>query len=282
MQLQREQIVELPDGVQLWTATGGEGLPVVCCHGGPGLWDYLGDLAALLDDAHRVVRFDQRGCGRSTGTDRPFTLTQAVEDLDHLRQALDVERWAVLGHSWGAELALRYAAAHPDRTTAVVYLAGVGAGVDWREPYVAERDRRLAADLPRWQELTDRPRNPQEEQEWCLLQWRLDFSPAGNPRDGAAALWRTRPAGTVMNRRANRELTADSATHDLLEVAQHVQAPVVLLQGADDPRPWSATDGLLAALPRSRRIVLDHAGHAPWAERPTAVQAAVLQALASR
>jgi proline iminopeptidase len=92
VRLQREQLVELPDGAKLWTATSGGGPPVVCCHGGPGLWDYLADLAALLDDSHLMVRFDQRGCGRSTGADGPFTLAQAVADLEQLRQALSVDR----------------------------------------------------------------------------------------------------------------------------------------------------------------------------------------------
>jgi proline iminopeptidase len=282
VQHQREQFVELPDGTQLRVETSGEGPPVVCCHGGPGLWDYLGDLAALLDGSHLVVRFDQRGCGRSTSPDGPFTVAQAVDDLERLRQAMGLDRWAVLGHSWGAELALRYAAAHPDRTTAVACLAGVGAGAAWRQPYIVERNRRLGAELPRWQQLGSRRRTPDEEKEWCLLQWRPDFSPAGDAEGHAAALWRTRPSGTVVNGRANRELAADSANQDLLEVAQHVEAPVILVQGADDPRPWTATDGLLNAMPQARRIVVEQAGHAPWRERPEEVQAATLEAMTPR
>lgn len=281
MQPERERFVQLPDGTRLWTAASGQGAPVVCLHGGPGLWDYLRDLAALLDKSHLVVRFDQRGCGRSTGPDGVFTIAQAIDDVERLRKAFGIDRWAVLGHSWGAELALRYAAAHPARTTAVVCLAGVGAGDAWRDPYVAERNRRLGDQLGRWQELTERHRTSEEEQEWCLLQWRPDFSPAGDPDAHAAALWKTRPGGTVVNRRANRELGADSAGQALLEVAQHVDAPVLLVQGAEDPRPWTSTDGLTAALPRARRVVLDRAGHAPWAERPDAVKAATLETLSA-
>ncbi len=242
----------------------------------------MGDLAALLDGSHLVVRFDQRGCGRSTSPDGPFTVAQAVDDLERLRQAMGLDRWAVLGHSWGAELALRYAAAHPDRTTAVACLAGVGAGAAWRQPYIVERNRRLGAELPRWQQLGSRRRTPDEEKEWCLLQWRPDFSPGGDAEGHAAALWRTRPSGTVVNGRANRELAADSANQDLLEVAQHVEAPVILVQGADDPRPWTATDGLLNAMPQARRIVVEQAGHAPWRERPEEVQAATLEAMTPR
>jgi len=88
VQHQREHFVELPNGTQLWAATSGEGPPVVCCHGAPGLWDYLDDLADLLDASHLFVRFDQRGCGRSTDPDGPFTVVQAVDDLERLRTCL--------------------------------------------------------------------------------------------------------------------------------------------------------------------------------------------------
>ena len=137
-------VVRLRDGAELLTAVSGTGPPVVCLHGGPGLWDYLAPLAALLDDTFTVVRFDQRGCGRSTGHDGPFTIEQAVDDLDQVRAALGFSRWAVAGHSWGAELALRYAARHQDRTTAVAYIAGVGAGTGGPPP--CRRPRHLPCD----------------------------------------------------------------------------------------------------------------------------------------
>lgn len=271
----------LEDGAQLWTVTSGAGPPVVLCHGGPGLWDYLGALAVLLEGEHTVVRFDQRGCGRSTGQEGPFTIARAVDDLDQVRRALGIDRSAVVGHSWGAELALRYAAQHPERTTAVGYLAGVGAGDGFKATYVAEWKRRMGPDRRRWQELDERSRTPAEEQEWCQLQWRTDFSPTSDPAAHARALWATRPAGALINRRANRELWADRASQDLLALVRNLPVPVLVMAGEDDPRPWSATDDLVAALPRARRVVLERAGHAPWAEQPAQVQQLVLQALQS-
>ncbi len=271
------RLVTLRDGATLWAAVSGTGPPVVCCHGGPGLWDYLAPLGSLLDDVFTVVRFDQRGCGRSTGGG-PFTIAQAVYDLDQLREALGFDRWAVVGHSWGAELALRYAASHPGRTTGVVYVAGVGVGNGFRAAYVAERDRRLGADLERWAELRARDRTPAEEHEWCLLQWRPDFSPA-TAAQHAQALWDTRPPGIAVNAIANRELSADRETEDLLKIAPQVTCPVRMLFGADDPRPWSATDSLLAVLPNADRLILEHAGHTPWAEQPDDVRQAILETL---
>ena len=275
-------VVRLRDGAELWTTVSGIGPPVVCLHGGPGLWDYLESLSTLLDDQFTVIRFDQRGCGRSTADDGPFTIEQAVDDLDQVRAALGFDRWAVAGHSWGAELALRYAARHQDRTVAVAYIAGVGAGNGFRDAFGAEQGRRLGPDRERVAELSAIPagdRTPAEEREWCLLQWRTDFSPTPDAAGRALALWETRPPGAVVNMVANRELWSDRSTEDLRLAAARVTCPVTMIFGNDDPRPWIASDSLLAALPSGSRVVLKGAGHAPWTERPAAASRLIVDAL---
>ena len=57
------EIVNVP-GSSLWTTHQGHGPALICCHGGPGLWDYLEPVAAMLDDLATVHRYDQRSCGR--------------------------------------------------------------------------------------------------------------------------------------------------------------------------------------------------------------------------
>jgi proline iminopeptidase len=275
-------MIRLRDGAGLWTASSGTGPPVVLLHGGPGLWDYLAPLAALLHGEFTVVRFDQRGCGRSTSSSGPFTIGQAVDDMDQVRSALGFGRWAVAGHSWGAELAVRYAARHPDRVTAVAYIAGVGAGNGFRDPYEAELGRRLGPDRERWAVLSaipDADRTAAEERERCLLQWRTDFSPSSDAGGHALALWETRPPGAAINIAAKRELWNDRETEDLLRAAARVTCPVTMIFGSDDPRPWRAADSLLAALPDASRTVLTEAGHAPWAERPTDTRSLIIAAL---
>ncbi|MCW2752420.1 MAG: alpha/beta hydrolase fold protein [Aeromicrobium sp.] len=276
---ERSQLVTLRDGATIWTTITGIGPPVVCCHGGPGLWDYLGSLASLIDDSSTVIRFDQRGCGRSNETGSPFTIDQAVDDLEQLRAALGFEQWAVLGHSWGAELAIRYAGKHPDRCTSIVYIAGVGVGDGFREPFGVEYQRRLGDDLVRWTTLRERTRTAAEEHEFCLLQWRPDFSPSTDVTSHAEAMWRTRPPGVKVNLRANRELSADRVTEDLHTLARRVTSPVTMIFGADDPRPWRSSDSLFAELQDPRRVVLTDAGHSPWAEQPVECRKAVRAAL---
>jgi proline iminopeptidase len=276
--------VRLRDGAELWTTVSGAGPPVVCLHGGPGTWDYLAPVAGLLDDTFTVIRFDQRGCGRSTGSGGPFTIAQAVDDLDQLRIALGFGPWAVAGHSWGAELAIRYAARHQDHTSAVAYISGVGAGNGSRDAYLAELERRLGPDYERLAELSAKPAEdltPELHQEIYLLQSRANFSPGPAAAERARAAWDSPPQGALIKQTANRELWNDRATENLHLAAARVTCPVTMLFGSDDPRPWTASDSLLEALPNASRIVLDQAGHTPWTERPADTRQVLIGALAA-
>ncbi len=90
------------------------GQPVVVLHGGPA--SGCSPLQRRFFDpaAFRIVLFDQRGCGRSTprGGIADNDTAGLIRDIEQLRQLLQIERWIVFGGSWGASLAIAYAAAH--------------------------------------------------------------------------------------------------------------------------------------------------------------------------
>lgn len=113
-----------------------EGLPVVFLHGGPGSGCSPRHRQLFDPQRCRVILFDQRGCGRSLprGSLHANTSEHLVADIEHLRRHLGIERWLVVGGSWGAGLALAYAAAHPASCLGLV-LRGVFLGrvsdLDW-------------------------------------------------------------------------------------------------------------------------------------------------------
>ncbi|MCC5640040.1 alpha/beta hydrolase [Nostoc sp. CHAB 5844] len=129
------------NGATLWIAEQGWGLPVVLISGGPGCCDYLEPVASVIEDVAYTIRFDSRGCGRSSQTP-PYDLQTVIKDLDRLRTLLDIEQWIVLGHSWGADVALAYALTYPTVTLGVIYLSGRGLqnDIDWKETYRKGRD----------------------------------------------------------------------------------------------------------------------------------------------
>ncbi|HSV71169.1 MAG TPA: alpha/beta fold hydrolase [Methylibium sp.] len=106
-------------GHRVWWAGGGAatGLPVLVVHGGPG-GQSRPEPARWFDGLPvRWLMLDQRGCGRSepAGATAASGLPELLDDIERLREALGLERWALAGGSWGARVALAYAARHPAR-----------------------------------------------------------------------------------------------------------------------------------------------------------------------
>ena len=120
-----------------WETSGNpDGIPVAIVHGGPGGGSNP-TMRRYHDPArYRIILFDQRGCGRSTphASLDHNTTWDLVEDMERLRLHLGVDRWQVLGGSWGSTLALCYAQRHPDRVLHLV-LRGIfllrRAELDW-------------------------------------------------------------------------------------------------------------------------------------------------------
>jgi proline iminopeptidase len=101
----------VPGGHVFWRRSGnGAGIPLLLVHGGPGLTSrYLEGLLAL-GDTRPVFTWDQLDCGQSDRPHNPslWTLGRFVDELDVVRTALAPGPVHVLGHSWGATLAMEW------------------------------------------------------------------------------------------------------------------------------------------------------------------------------
>jgi proline iminopeptidase len=146
------EVVEVVAGAggPLWTVSSGSGnAGVLLCHGGPGMSDNLGPVAAMIDDQVRVQRFDQRACGRSGGASADQDLDSAIADIEALRVHWGYDSWVVGGHSWGAALALFYTLAHPGVVDGLIYISGVGVGAGSKMEIAALQRQARAARLAR-------------------------------------------------------------------------------------------------------------------------------------
>ena len=112
--------------VSLFVKTIGEGSPLLLMHGGPGL-DYT-TLSSLepLADQFTLIFYDHRGNGRSSGAADSMTWENLTADADALRDALGFDEWAVLGHSFGGNVALEYALRYPRRVSRLLLLDTCG------------------------------------------------------------------------------------------------------------------------------------------------------------
>lgn len=268
----------MTDGARLrWRALGDttQRLPVVMLHGGPGLPDYLGDVAAMIGDLASVYRYDQRGTGES-GWQGHHALARHVADLAELLGIWKAPAAVLIGHSYGTELACRFCLAHPGKVAAMLLMAGPFTG-DWRAGDRSERGRRMsAAHRDRFRELEQLPhRTEDQEAEFLTLSWFTDHS---DPERGwswaAKAARQRRPVNYAMNRELGEERRSDPLDRHLDELRACLPAHTELLGGADDPRPLAALESLGARL-GVRLTRIDGAGHEPWLEQPGIVRAHV-------
>src|SRR5947199_5951133 len=117
--------VELPDGYEMFVEEVGSGFPLIVLHGGPGL-DHTMFRPWLdpLGDELRLLYVDERGQGRSERVD-PATLSLEVfaRDVDLLAETLELDGFALLGHSFGAIIATYHAT---ELGTAAAYVISAG------------------------------------------------------------------------------------------------------------------------------------------------------------
>jgi proline iminopeptidase len=242
------------------------GQPALFVHGGPGAGCTPDDRRWFDPRHYRIVLFDQRGAGRSRpqGGLEANTTDDLVGDIEAVRRHLHIERWLLLGGSWGAALALAYAERYPQRTRALV-LRGVFTGTDaercalygahWRDGLET-----LAAHLHsgsthiehaavrRWQ------------------RWEQDLMahelPAGAPEPATAVTPAALAAARIGVHYTRGDYFLDEA--ELLTRATFLHdVPGTIVQGERDRVTLPATARALhRAWPGSRLILLADAGHA--------------------
>lgn len=96
--------------------------PVIFIHGGPGgTHNGFAGMTALADD-RLVIMYDQLDSGKSEQPNDPsnWRVERFVDAIETIRQSLQIDRWHLVGHSWGSALALEYSARHPDKVVSTV------------------------------------------------------------------------------------------------------------------------------------------------------------------
>jgi proline iminopeptidase len=144
---QAQGYAAVPGGRIFWRKFGsGDKAPLLTLHGGPGSsHNYLLPLQALADD-RPVIFYDQLGCGRADAPDDDsvYTIQRSVDEVDAVRSALGLDRVVLLGHSWGALLAVEYLCQGRGRGVERLILSGAMASI----PQVMAGFDRLFASMP--------------------------------------------------------------------------------------------------------------------------------------
>lgn len=241
-------------GGRLPIAMAGEGTPLILLHGWTLDHRMWSPQIAGLADRHFLVMPDRRGCGRATA---PPDLAREAEDVIAIADFLGFERFALLGLSQGAVVALDVARRHGSRLTGLV-VSGA--------PLPALVEREEVIDLERFRTLAQAGDLATLRAEWAqhpLMQTRSE---------GARAL-----AARMLADYDGRDLFGPSAAPGLpRELLAMLPVPVLALAGEHDT-PWrrACARALAEVAPRARNALIRAAGHLANADNPVAFNAAV-------
>jgi pimeloyl-ACP methyl ester carboxylesterase/DNA-binding winged helix-turn-helix (wHTH) protein len=253
------------DGVRIAYATSGSGPPLVKAANwltnldleweSP-IWSHWID---ALSARHRLVRYDERGCGLSDWDVDTFDLDTWVEDLELVVDSAELERFPLLGLSQGGAVAIVYAVRHPERVTRLVLIGAYARGRLARAQTAEERDD-AALDM-----------------QIGRVAWRRDdpafrqvFAAQFFPGEG-------RPTWDAFNALQRATTSTENvvrfldtfANIDVADLATQVRCPTLVLHARDDHRvPTSQARELARLVPDSSLRLLDSGNHILTADEP--------------
>ncbi len=265
---------------------GDGGLPLFVLHGGPGLdHTMFGRHLDALSDSCRLLFVDLRSQGRSRpAPPETWTLEQMAADVEALAHSLGLERYAVLGHSFGAFVALQHAVDFPEGPAASIISAGVPAARFLED--VQQNLDRFEPESLREQVASSwaREREAQTQDDCRRLlsdQLPFHFRDPLDPRIDTmrAGLDEAIFAPDVLRASANADYGAIEV-EDRLNLVTH---PVLVLAGRHD-RSCSvvAAEAIAGGIPDAELVIFENSGHMIFIEEQVAYAAAVRDFLGRR
>lgn len=264
------RLVDIGD-TGLYIVERGTGYPLIVLHGGPGLDHHMfGGYLDALSDEYRLILVDQRANGLSGHPpEETWTLEQNARDVGLLAEALGLEEYAVLGHSYGSFVALQHAVDSPGRAAQTIVSSGVPGSRFLMSHVERELERFEPEELRR--QVTDSWAREQQvqtpEEVAALLADQMPFHFA-DPLDPRIAEFQERTAGAVYSPEVLRRFSA--AEYGGIEVEDRlgeITGAVLVLAGRHD-RTCSveAAEFMAANIPGAELVVFENSGHMTYVE----------------
>lgn len=249
---------------------GEEGEPLLVINGGPGFSsEGFSGLAEKLAGHYRVILYDQRGTGKSvmaSVNSGNITMELMAMDIEKLRKHLGLERWTILGHSFGGVMANYYTARHPDRVKGIIASSSGGLNLELLENFDIRQQL-----------------SPMEVD--SLAYWTARI--AGGDTTGyadrkrreflaSAYLYDDRHIPVIAERLGEGNLFINgliwsdlqSMEFDVTEELAGFTGPVLVIQGRQDVIPEEIGNRALEVFPDAELIILEKCGHYGWVEQP--------------
>ncbi len=254
---------------ELYVEVEGEGLPMVLLHGGPGgTHHYFHPHFSQAAGFAQVIYYDQRGCGLSDfEPGEGYTIQQAANDLENLRQALGHDQWVVVGYSYGGGLAQVYATKFPESLAGLVLVSSMLSLNVELEPgrqydFISEEEKAWMQEINQMPDLT---REQRMFNRYLNGDWKRQFF--------------YRPSKERIAEMARYEWIHDSEFRaGIIESFYPLEfdgdfvdfpVPTMIFEGKWD-LTWNTDkpEVIQHIHPNAEMVIIDQAGHLPFADQP--------------
>ncbi len=272
MHSQNEQTIDSGDS-KLHFRTFGSGKPLLIINGGPGMNSegFSGIAAELSKFGYQTITYDQRGTGQSTvqkADETSITMELMAADMENLRKHLKIEKWSLLGHSFGGIMAAYYATKYPAVIDKIVFSSSGGIDMDFTT-YVGNTVRANLTQTER--DSLDYFQSKREKGDLSIqtLKNRARFLANAYVYDKSKA-----PVIAARLIQINFDVNGlvienlHKIGYDCAKSFSTFKQPVLVLQGRNDIIKITTAEAIANAFPNSKLVLMDHCAHYGWLDTP--------------
>ena len=259
--------------LKLHFRTFGDGKPLLIINGGAGMnSDGFTNIAeALSKFSYRTITYDQRGTGKSELTAlnaETITMNLMVRDMEYLRMHLKIDKWVILGHSFGGVLATYYATKHPERVDRLIMSSSGGINMDFTS-YVYTRQRANLTETQKdslayfEKKQSNGDTSFETRKGWVKY---LAFAYVFDKSKAPIIAERLLQFNAEINRLVIENLF--KIKYDCAKMFQNFNKPVLVFQGENDIITVETVKKIADAFPNSKLVLLKNCGHYGWLDAP--------------
>src|SRR5438046_5988820 len=245
---------------------------VLVLSGGPG--EDIHSMQGVADELgkkHRCIMWEQRGTGRSKLAkydSSTINLNAYMEDIEALRKQLHIEKFTVVGNSWGMILGLAYAGTHLDAVRAVVTLGSGPITLEYLGVFSDNQIARLGACELEVRDFWKDPAREAADSDRAAFERLRAATPAYFYDRKKALQMASELKPQDYNFRVPPAFLKTEGKYDIRPKLRSITAPVLLLHGRQDLAGEANVCEAHSLIRNSTLSFIDKCGHMPWLEQP--------------
>lgn len=260
------------NGTKLYIKEIGTGSPIIVVHGGPSLnHSYFFPHLNSLAKKHRVIFYDQRACGNSSGDldSTQMNLHLFVEDIEAIRESLNLGKISILAHSWGGLVAMKYAVKYSKNISSLILSNSVSPKFGEFEKETNQRlklrtskeDSLLRSDIIKSAEFKSG-----DLQSYTKL-FKLSFKPSFYYGSSLNKMQLTLPPDFLSKRKVLFYMSKELSGYDFYHDLQTITCKTLIIHGDYDGMPLELSEKIQRSIANSKLVVIKKAGHFPFIDR---------------